>query len=581
MNIIKHSLKKSKKRHSKTSKKRHSKKSKNFRKKKNKSIKRKLIKGSGGSIEGLIGDLIKKCDEIKGYNDEDKIKAEFFGVITKYKSENKTPDGKFIKEDGEINWNFVFTDHGNTVNGTLLFLVCRYGYIPIAKELIKMGANINIPNYNGKRPLHIVCELILYAEEHFAQALANMISYIVIYEKYAKAEKVNVNSQDKQDNTPLHYLCTPGYKNYEIRAKMIKLLMLNRMKRVANAEIRNEYNQTPLQYACCTKTNSRIPQENCKADNEIIIKALVENGAVVDARDEYQFTPLHWACRYGHMEKAMALIDMGADIDARDMKKHTPLHWACIDGHVEVAAALMDRGADIHAKDEYKMTPLHLACKYSHIKVAAALMDRGADIDTRDMKKHTPLHWACIHGHVEVAAALMDRGADIDTEDVDQYTPLRLACMYGHVEVVTALIDRGANMKSLDLERKDKCSQYINKNFRRTDLLQRIFDNNDGNYDGIMELFKAVNENEQFEALYNIVLTNKVGLLEHIVENIEGGIVKILSYENSKKQNILFLASSIGRPDILEYIISETNKPTNVTQEAAASRGVSTAVANI
>ena len=515
MNIIKHSLKKSKKRHSKTSKKRHSKKSKNFRKKKNKSIKRKLIKGSGGSIEGLIGDLIKKCDEIKGYNDEDKIKAEFFGVITKYKSENKTPDGKFIKEDGEINWNFVFTDHGNTVNGTLLFLVCRYGYIPIAKELIKMGANINIPNYNGKRPLHIVCELILYAEEHFAQALANMISYIVIYEKYAKAEKVNVNSQDKQDNTPLHYLCTPGYKNYEIRAKMIKLLMLNRMKRVANAEIRNEYNQTPLQYACCTKTNSRIPQENCKADNEIIIKALVENGAVVDARDEYQFTPLHWACRYGHMEKAMALIDMGADIDARDMKKHTPLHWACI------------------------------------------------------------------HGHVEVAAALMDRGADIDTEDVDQYTPLRLACMYGHVEVVTALIDRGANMKSLDLERKDKCSQYINKNFRRTDLLQRIFDNNDGNYDGIMELFKAVNENEQFEALYNIVLTNKVGLLEHIVENIEGGIVKILSYENSKKQNILFLASSIGRPDILEYIISETNKPTNVTQEAAASRGVSTAVANI
>ena len=37
-------------------------------------------------------------------------------------------------------------------------------------------------------------------------------------------------------------------------------------------------------------------------------------------------TPLHDACRRGQLEVAMAVIDEGADVNARDMYGYTPLH---------------------------------------------------------------------------------------------------------------------------------------------------------------------------------------------------------------------------------------------------------------
>lgn len=39
-------------------------------------------------------------------------------------------------------------------------------------------------------------------------------------------------------------------------------------------------------------------------------------------------TPLHHACRYGHIAVAHFLIQQGADVNARDDDLLTPLHFA-------------------------------------------------------------------------------------------------------------------------------------------------------------------------------------------------------------------------------------------------------------
>ena len=84
---------------------------------------------------------------------------------------------------------------------------------------------------------------------------------------------------------------------------------------------------------------------------------LVDRGADVDARDGIQRTPLHDACRRGHMEVAMALVDRGADVDARDVDQRTPLHAACFNDNMELAIALVDTGADIGVTDVGQYTP--------------------------------------------------------------------------------------------------------------------------------------------------------------------------------------------------------------------------------
>ena len=53
------------------------------------------------------------------------------------------------------------------------------------------------------------------------------------------------------------------------------------------------------------------------------------------------------ACKNGDMELAMALVDRGADVDARDEYQETPLHHGCIYGHMEVAMALVKKGANV------------------------------------------------------------------------------------------------------------------------------------------------------------------------------------------------------------------------------------------
>ena len=67
------------------------------------------------------------------------------------------------------------------------------------------------------------------------------------------------------------------------------------------------------------------------------------------------------ACINGNVELAMDLVDRGADIHARDEYERTPLHVACWKGHMEVAMALVDRGADVDARDVDQRTPLHLS----------------------------------------------------------------------------------------------------------------------------------------------------------------------------------------------------------------------------
>ena len=112
------------------------------------------------------------------------------------------------------------------------------------------------------------------------------------------------------------------------------------------------------------------------------VKLLLDDGIDVEARDEYGHTPLHYACMYGYPTIArmlvsgnlhgvkpattkvheVKLLDRGADIEARDQWDRTPLHLACVWGHPDTARLLLDRGADVNARDEWGDTPIDYAC---------------------------------------------------------------------------------------------------------------------------------------------------------------------------------------------------------------------------
>jgi ankyrin repeat protein len=180
------------------------------------------------------------------------------------------------------------------------------------------------------------------------------------------------------------------------------------------------------------RTSLHKASENGHVD---IVRLLIEHGADIHARDQYQLTPLH---RAENAETAQLLIKHGADVHARDQNQSTPLHLA---QEAETAQVLIKHGADVHARDQSQSMPLHLA---QEAETAQVLIKHGADVHARDQSQSTPLHRA---RRAETAQVLIKHGADVHARDQSQSTPLHLA---QRAETAQVLIKHGADVHARD-----------------------------------------------------------------------------------------------------------------------------------
>lgn len=127
----------------------------------------------------------------------------------------------------------------------------------------------------------------------------------------------------------------------------------------------------------CADWNTRALFEYADA---LLVRACLKAGVEVNARDDQDRTPLHWAA--GHSpDPALveALIAAGADPGARADNGATPLHWAAgYNDNPAIITALLRAGADLHATDRIGATALHwTSYNPANPAMATALMRAG------------------------------------------------------------------------------------------------------------------------------------------------------------------------------------------------------------
>lgn len=135
---------------------------------------------------------------------------------------------------------------------------------------------------------------------------------------------------------------------------------------------------------------------------EKILAENPENSGLVNAKDEFGLTPLHYAARNGYLNIVKLLIENGADINAKDDFGSTILCAAAWGGHLEIVKLLIENGADVRAKDEDEHTPLHLAAMKGHLDIVKFLIENGADVRAKNKYENNPLHFAVGNGKFNV-----------------------------------------------------------------------------------------------------------------------------------------------------------------------------------
>jgi ankyrin repeat protein len=227
------------------------------------------------------------------------------------------------------------------------------------------------------------------------------------------------------------------------------------------------------------------------------IIALVRAGADVKAKDQFGYTPLHWAARRGHTELAQTLLDAGADAKAENDMGETPLHEAACEGHTEFAQTLLNAGADAKAENDMGYTPLHEAACEGHTELVQTLLNAGANANAKDEDGSTPLHEAAMGGHTALAQTLLNAGANANAKDEDGSTPLHEAAMGGHTALAQTLLNAGAEVDAKDNAGKTPLHWAASKG--RTALAQTL-----------LNAGADVNAKDQFgsTALYSALLCN-------------------------------------------------------------------------
>ena len=146
----------------------------------------------------------------------------------------------------------------------------------------------------------------------------------------------------------------------------------------ADVNAPNDYGDTPLHRAAYHGLTEKV-------------RLLLRNNADISRRAQRGETPLLYATRpEGHPETALALLEDGADVDAADNFGMTPLHGAAMIGDVDVARVLLDKGADVNRQTLAGYTALHIAASSGKTEFVQFLLDKGADRNLRDNRNLTP-----------------------------------------------------------------------------------------------------------------------------------------------------------------------------------------------
>lgn len=340
---------------------------------------------------------------------------------------------------------------------------------PFAKQhelieyLVTRGADPDLPDSQGRRPLHVAAErgwagviavlLGLRADaeavDGFRQAPVHVAAKHgklgALRELLQGTYPVSTVCRDVKAQTPLHLATEGGYYG------LVELLI---DVGKAAVSVRRFDGQSPLHIAAAvpgappaaSRAGSRrasplpSPEQLAVVLDPATATSLVPEGVAGDEGSSDALTSgpgLHAVFD----RIAIFLVARGADVAVLDSQGRTPLHMAAAAGRTGVIALLFEADADVRAKDIAGDTPLHTACRQNQPLAVAAMLAHGASPDDRNAQGDTALHVCCAMGHLDCIEEVFRHECDPNLRNFANRTALGEARMNNQPVAVAALFE--------------------------------------------------------------------------------------------------------------------------------------------
>jgi ankyrin repeat protein len=316
----------------------------------------------------------------------------------------------FIENNANLN---ARDSQGNSV----LHAAVRWNAIVSISFLISSGMDINAHSLNGNTPLHD--SVILNLPE---------IQSLLI------KQGTNLESRNIDGNTPLMEAIRCGL------TASIERLAANG----ADTSARNARGDTPLHIAVAMEridivnmllkngvsiharnTRNRTPFQTALSVSPRMVTALLENNRI-NIPDDYGNSVLHVALLERTSDDIIkAIVNQGARINAVDNNGKTPLRLAVDLDLWQSAKIIADAGADPFFAAVDNRTPAEIAFNKGETGVRAVFS--GKAINAKDSSGNTILHYAARLGGPELISVLLELGANRSIKNIASESPNDIA----------------------------------------------------------------------------------------------------------------------------------------------------------
>lgn len=111
-------------------------------------------------------------------------------------------------------------------------------------------------------------------------------------------------------------------------------------------------------------------------------------------RDEVGNTVLHNAVRDNNIKEAKIFLENGANVNAINNFRISPLLFAIENNNITMVELLIENGCNCNIKGDKNHFPLFIAFYNQNLNMAKLLIENGMELNVTTLRGETPLHFA-------------------------------------------------------------------------------------------------------------------------------------------------------------------------------------------